>query len=81
MTYRILVFNETLIIATQAHEEQNAGHVLETMNPLPPLTLLTADIDHEHIVVAQGEDSLCDTDCPCASVDDVLLIGYVRRIK
>ena len=51
------------------------------MNPLPPLTLLTANVYHEHVMVAQREYSLRDTDCPCTSVNDVLLVGYVRWIK
>ena len=55
--------------------------MLPTMNPLSPLALLTADINHEHVVVTEGEDGLRDTDCPCTSVNDVLFVWYVRWLE
>ena len=51
------------------------------MDPFPPLALLTADIDHEHIVVTEGEDGLRDPDRPCTSVDDVLFVWHVRWLE
>lgn len=51
------------------------------MNPLPSLALLTADIDHEHIMVAKGEDRLRDANSSCTSVDDVLLVWNVRGVE
>ena len=80
-TYRVLVLDETLVEATQADQEQYTRHILETVDPLPTLALLATDVDHEHVVVAEGEDRLGDTDCPCASVDDVLLVGHVGGVE
>ena len=80
-TYGIFVFNEALVETAQADKEKNARHVLETVNPLPPLALLPTNIDHEHVMFAQGEDRLGDTDRPRTGVDDVLLIGHIRRVE
>ena len=80
-TYRVLVLDETLVEATQADQEQYTRHILETVNPLPTLALLATDVDHEHVVVAQGEDGLRDTNCPRASVDDVLLVRNVLWVE
>lgn len=80
-TYCVLVFHQTLIKPTQADEEEDTCDILEAMYPLPALALLPADIDHEHLVVAQREDGLRDADCPCAGVDDVLFIWLVGTLE
>ena len=49
-THRILVFDQTLIETTQTDEEQNCRHILEAMDPFSPLALLTANINHEHLM-------------------------------
>ena len=80
-THRILVFNQALVITTETDEEQYAGNVLETVNPLPPLALLAADINHQHLVFAQMEDGFCDTNRPCTRVHNVLFVWDVRRVE
>ena len=80
-SYRVLVFNQTLIITTETDQEQDARDILEAMYPLATLALLAADVDHKHVVVAQGEDRLGDTDCPCTRVDDVLLVRNVLWVE
>ena len=80
-TYRVLVLHQTLVETTQTDQEQYTCHILETVNPLPTLALLTADVDHEHVVIAQREDRLRDANCPRAGVDDILFIRDVRRVE
>lgn len=51
------------------------------MDPLPSLALLTANINHEHLMVLEREHSLRDADRTRPSLDNVLLVGYIRRIE
>ncbi len=51
------------------------------MYPLAALRFLSADIDHEHFVIAQRECSFGDTNCARATLDDVLLYRLVLRIE
>ena len=80
-THCTLVLHQALIISAQTGKEQYTRHILEAVYPLPSLALLTTDIDHEHVVVAQGEDSFGDANCPGTSMDDVLLVRHICRIK
>ena len=80
-SYRVLVFNQTLIITTQTDQEQDTCDILEAMYPLATLALLAADVDHQHLVLAQMEDRLCDAYCAGASMHDVLLVWHVARIE
>ena len=77
LTYRVLILDETLVVPTQAYQKQYTCDVLEAVNPLPPLTLLAADINHHHLMISELENSLCDADCPCTASNDVLLCGNV----
>ena len=79
--YRVPVFHKTLIVSTQTDEEENARHVLETMNPLPPLALLATHINHQHFMVPQIEARFCNADCPSPTVNNVLFVGQIMRIK
>ena len=71
-TNRILVFHQTLIVTAQANQKQNCCHILETVYPFPTLRLLPTHIDHEHLMIAQLEDRLRDTDCPRFTTNDIL---------
>ena len=80
-THRIFILHQTLIVPTQRDQEQNTRDILETVDPFSSLALLTADVDHEHVVIAQREDRLRDANCPRAGVDDILFIRNVRRVE
>ena len=80
-TYRVLILYETLVVPTQAYQKQYTCDVLETVNPLPPLTLLAADVYHQHFMISELENGLRNADCPCAASNDVLLCGNVVRLK
>ena len=73
MTYRILVFNQTLIKATQTDKEQYARNILEAVYPLSPFTLLTTNIHHQHFMIPQIESRFRDTDRPSPSMYNILL--------
>lgn len=75
--YSVLVFDETLVVTTQADQEEDAGDVLEAVYPFATLALLTTDVDHQHLVFTQMEDSFCDTNSPCARVNDILFMGDI----
>jgi hypothetical protein len=79
--YRVPVFHKTLIVSAQTDEEKDARHVLETVNPLPPLALLATHINHQHFMIPQIEACFRDADCPSPTVNDVLLIWKIMRIK
>lgn len=49
-TYCIFVFHQTLVVPAQAHQEQYTRHILETVNPLPPLALLATNVHHHHFM-------------------------------
>ena len=51
------------------------------MNPLSPLALLSADVDHQHLVFAQMEYCLRDAYRSGARVDDVLFVRYIRWVE
>lgn len=80
-TYGVLVLDQTLVVAAQANQEKNAGDVLKTVDPFPPLALLSADVDHKHLVVAEVKGCLSDTDCTSSWEDYVLLDRLVIRIE
>ena len=44
--YLVAFFKEYLIILTQCHAEDDRSDILETMDPLLPLTSLTANVKH-----------------------------------
>ena len=79
--YRVPVFHKTLIVSTQTDEEENARHVLETVNPLPPLALLATHVNHQHFMIPQIEARFCYADCPSPALNDVLLVGEVVGFK
>lgn len=81
VTYRVLVFYQTLVVAAQADEEQDARDVLEAVYPLAALALLSADIDHQHLMVAEVEGRFGDADCPRAGMNDVLLVGNIGWVE
>ena len=81
VTYRILVFNQTLVVTAQRDQEQNARHVLETVDPFPSFALLPTDVDHEHFVIAELEQCFRDANCSRTTVDDVLFRRDVRGIE
>lgn len=80
-TYRVLVFNQTLIVAAQTDQEQDTCHVLEAVYPLPTLALLTADVDHQHLVFAQMEHCFGDAYRPRPSVNNVLFIWHICGVE
>lgn len=45
-TDRIFVLHKTLIVATQAHKEENASDILKAVYPFPPFAFLTTDVYH-----------------------------------
>ena len=45
-THRIFVLYKTLIVAAQAHKEENASNILKAMYPFPPFAFLTTDVHH-----------------------------------
>jgi hypothetical protein len=55
-TYCILVLDQTLVVAAQANQENNAGDILKIVDPFLPFTLLHADIDHKHLMVRDEKD-------------------------
>ena len=79
--YRVSVFHKTLIVSTQTDKEQDARHVLETMNPLPPFALLATHVDHQHFMVPQVESRFRDANCSSPTLNDVLLVGNIVGIK
>lgn len=79
--HRVLVLNQTLVVSTQADQKQNTCDILETMNPFSSLALLTTDVDHEHLMVAQLEDRLSDSNCSGTSMHNVLLVGDICGIE
>ena len=62
---RHVVFDETLVISTQAYGKQHARRVLEAVDPLPPFAPLAADVDNEEVMVAEAEEGLVDASRPC----------------
>jgi hypothetical protein len=51
------------------------------VNPLPALALLATDVNHQHLMVTQMEDSFSDTNRPRPRVHDILFVWYVGRIE
>jgi len=45
-TNRIFVLYKTLIVATQAHKEENACDILKAVYPFPPFAFLSTDVYH-----------------------------------
>lgn len=54
VAYLIALLEQHLIVFTQSDTEDNGCHVLETMNPLFPLTPLASDIEHTDHIVSPG---------------------------
>ena len=79
--YRVSVLHQTLIVSTQADQEKDTRHVLETMNPLPSLALLTTHVDHQHFVISKCEARFCNADCPCSALEYVLLVRNVVGLE
>lgn len=79
--YRVPVLHKTLIVSAQTDKEENARHVLETMDPFPPLALLAADVDHQHFMIPEVKAGFRNADRPSSAVNDVLLVRNVLRIK
>ena len=79
--YRVSVFHQTLIVSTQTDEEENARHVLETVDPLPPFALLATHVNHQHLVISQVETCLRDADRPSPTLDNVLFVRSIVGIK
>ena len=52
-TYRISVFHKTLIVATQAHEEENASDILKAVYPFPSFAFLSTDVHHQHFMISK----------------------------
>lgn len=80
-TYRILVFNQALIVSAQTDQEQDTCNILETMNPFSSLALLSTDIDHKHLMITQLEECLCDTNCSRTGMDDILFVGGICWVE
>ena len=72
VTYDMFVFDETLVISTQAYGKQHACHILKAVDPLPPFAPLATDVDNEEVMVAEAEEGLVDAGRPCVGLDDVL---------
>lgn len=81
MTYRVLILNETLVIPTQADEEQDTRHVSETMYPLSSLRPLTTDIDYGDLATLKMKDGFRDANRPNAALYDVLFGWLILGIK
>ena len=79
--YRVSVFHQTLIVSAQTDKEQDTCHVLETMDPLPPLALLATHVDHQHLMIPQVEARFRNADCSCPTLNDVLLVRNIVGIK
>ena len=76
-TYDALVLIQHLIILAQTNQKDQGGDVLETMNPLFPLTPLTTDIEQLVGQLADLECCLCDTCCLDTRTEDILVCGEV----
>ena len=89
VTYGVLVVDETLVVATQAHYEHYTRYVLEGTGPRLSFALLAADIDHDYIVFADsavagvevGQQGLAGAGRRCIGMIDVHVGGHVRRLK
>ena len=60
LTYRVFVLHEALIITTDSHQEEQAVHILEAVDPLLPLGPLTTNIKHSIDVTTKVKDRLGD---------------------
>jgi hypothetical protein len=78
-THRIPIFDEALVVPAQAGEEEDAGHVLEAVDPLAALALLAADVDDGELALAEREARLGDARRARADVHRVLVRRPVSR--
>lgn len=62
-THRIFILRQTLVVSTQGNQEQYCRHALETMDPLSPLALLPANVNHVQELSIDLEDGLGDASC------------------
>ncbi len=76
-TYRVFIFNQALIVATQRNEEEYGCDVLKAVYPLSPFALLSTDIQHVHLMTSQSKDGFVYSHCPRPSADDILISWLV----
>ena len=46
ITHRFLVFIYSHVITTQCHNKENGTHIIEALDPLPPLRPLSPNVKH-----------------------------------
>ena len=79
--YRVPIFHQTLIVSTQADQEKDTRHVLETVNPLPSLALLATHVDHQHLMIPKVEARFCNADRPCSTLNYVLFVWNIVGLE
>jgi hypothetical protein len=75
-TYRVLVFNQALIVTGQRHHKKEALNAFKAVYPLLSFRPLTTHIHHAEIEVTHLEERLGDAGCSQASMKHVLVVWH-----
>lgn len=80
-TYRVLVFNQALIVTGKRHHKKEALDAFKAVYPLLSFRPLTTHIHHAEIEVTHLEERLGDTGCSQAGMKHVLVVWHPVYLK
>jgi hypothetical protein len=72
-----LIFKQKLVVFRNGDQEEDGGHVLETMDPLLTFGTLSTDVEHTVGQVANNKGSLSDTGGLDTRAEHILVAGHV----
>lgn len=76
-THPVLVFDQTLVVATNGDKEEQTVDILKAVNPLLALRTLSANIKHSVRELAEIEYRFCDAGGTESGAQEILVVGNI----